>query len=436
MSTVNTRSEPSLFPSEELPPVLAPVPTPVEAASPAEASAEAPGADRTPRARRGSRLAGAVAAAAATSGDAASAGGEAPAEKPARKPARSAKSPAGTGSARAPSTLSGEALPAHRVSVVVPMYNEVENAAPMVDAVQAALADYPFPWELIVVDDGSTDGTGRALAAHAKAVGPHVRVLELARNFKQTAAMQAGIDAARGDVIVTMDGDLQNDPRDIPRMVARLLDEDLDLVAGWRQRRQDGFILRRLPSMIANRLIRKVSGLDFQDLGCSLKVFRGDVLRQIRLYGEMHRFIPAWLATVTSPSRMAEEPVNHYPRQAGVSKYGISRTFRVIVDLLAVHFFLRFGSRPGHFFGGLGLGVGSLGLLMLAYLAGVKLLGGSIGTRPLLSLGFFLLLGGLQLLTTGVLAELLMRVYFGGDHARPYRLRGAEAPGPDTGWHG
>ncbi len=436
MSTVNTRSEPSLFPSEELPPVLAPVPTPVEAASPAEASAEAPGADRTPRARRGSRLAGAVAAAAATSGDAASAGGEAPAEKPARKPARSAKSPAGTGSARAPSTLSGEALPAHRVSVVVPMYNEVENAAPMVDAVQAALADYPFPWELIVVDDGSTDGTGRALAAHAKAVGPHVRVLELARNFKQTAAMQAGIDAARGDVIVTMDGDLQNDPRDIPRMVARLLDEDLDLVAGWRQRRQDGFILRRLPSMIANRLIRKVSGLDFQDLGCSLKVFRGDVLRQIRLYGEMHRFIPAWLATVTSPSRMAEEPVNHYARQAGVSKYGISRTFRVIVDLLAVHFFLRFGSRPGHFFGGLGLGVGSLGLLMLAYLAGVKLLGGSIGTRPLLSLGFFLLLGGLQLLTTGVLAELLMRVYFGGDHARPYRLRGAEAPGPDTGWHG
>lgn len=327
-------------------------------------------------------------------------------------------------------------LPPHRVSVVVPMYNEVDNAAPMVDAVQAALAAYPHPWELIVVDDGSTDGTGRALDRHAASVGPHVRVLHLARNFRQTAAMQAGIDAARGDVIVTMDGDLQNDPQDIPRMVARLLREDLDLVAGWRQQRQDGFLLRRLPSMIANRLIRKVSGLDFQDLGCSLKVFRGDVLRQVRLYGEMHRFIPAWLATVTSPSRMAEEAVNHRARQAGESKYGITRTFRVLVDLLAVHFFLRFGSRPGHFFGGIGLTISTLGAGMLAYLGFLKLLGESIGGRPLLLLGFFLLMGGLQFLTTGVLAELLMRVYFGGDHARPYRLRGDQPPGPDTGWHG
>jgi glycosyltransferase involved in cell wall biosynthesis len=212
--------------------------------------------------------------------------------------------------------------------------------------------------------------------------------------------MQAGIDAARGDVIVTMDGDLQNDPRDIPRMVARLLAEDLDLVAGWRHQRQDGFILRKLPSRIANRLIRKVSGLNFQDLGCSLKVFRGDVLRRIRLYGEMHRFIPAWLATVTSPSRMAEEKVNHRARQAGVSKYGISRTFRVIVDLLAVHFFLRFGSRPGHFFGGLGLSVFAIGSLMLMYLAVLKLLGESVGGRPLLALGFFLVMGGVQLTLT------------------------------------
>ncbi len=336
----------------------------------------------------------------------------------------------------APPPTDTRPLPPHRVSVVVPMYNEVDNAAPMVDAVQAALAGYPHPWELIVVDDGSTDGTGRALDRHAASVGPHVRVLHLARNFRQTAAMQAGIDAARGDVIVTMDGDLQNDPQDIPRMVARLLREDLDLVAGWRQQRQDGFLLRRLPSMIANRLIRKVSGLDFQDLGCSLKVFRGDVLRQVRLYGEMHRFIPAWLATVTSPSRMAEEAVNHRARQAGESKYGITRTFRVLVDLLAVHFFLRFGSRPGHFFGGIGLTITTLGAAMLAYLALQKLMGESIGGRPLLLLGFFLLMGGLQFLTTGVLAELLMRVYFGGDHARPYRLRGAEPPGPDTGWHG
>jgi glycosyltransferase involved in cell wall biosynthesis len=338
--------------------------------------------------------------------------------------------------AASPSAWETSTLPPHRLSVVVPMYNEVDNAAPMVDEVQHALAGYGQPWELIVVDDGSTDGTARRLREHARTLGAHVRVIELARNFKQTAAMQAGIDAARGDVIVTMDGDRQNDPQDIPRMVARLLHEDLDLVAGWRHQRQDGFILRKLPSRIANRLIRKVSGLNFQDLGCSLKVFRGSVLRRIRLYGEMHRFIPAWLATVTSPSRMAEEKVNHRARQAGVSKYGISRTFRVVVDLLAVHFFLRFGTRPGHFFGGLGLSVFAVGSLMLMYLAVLKLLGESVGGRPLLSLGFFLVMGGVQLITTGVLAELLMRVYFDGGHARPYHTRLQEPPAADDGWHG
>lgn len=328
------------------------------------------------------------------------------------------------------------AVAAHRLSVVVPMYNEADNAVPMIDAVQQALQDYPHPWELILVDDGSSDGTGAALRRHGRLVGPHIRVIELARNFRQTAAMQAGIDAARGDVIVTMDGDLQNDPQDIPRMVARLLREDLDLVAGWRHQRQDGLLLRKLPSRLANRLIRKVSGLEFQDLGCSLKVFRGPVLRQIRLYGEMHRFIPAWLATVTSPSRMAEEPVNHRARVAGQSKYGISRTFRVVVDLLAVHFFLRFGTRPGHFFGGLGLSVFLLGGLILAYLAALKLMGESIGDRPLLGLGFFLVMGGLQLLTTGVLAELLMRIYYDGGHARPYHTRVASDLGAGDGWHG
>jgi glycosyltransferase involved in cell wall biosynthesis len=328
-------------------------------------------------------------------------------------------------------------VPAHRLSVVVPMYNEAENAAALIDSVQAALARYPWPWELVVVDDGSTDGTGRTLDRRARETGPHVRVLHLARNFRQTAAMQAGIDAARGDVIATLDGDLQNDPTDIPRMVARLLTEDLDLVAGWRRDRQDALVLRKLPSLLANRLIRKVSGLAFQDLGCSLKVFRASVLRQVRLYGEMHRFIPAWLATVTSPSRMAEEPVQHHARRAGTSKYGITRTFRVLLDLLSVHFFLRFGTRPGHFFGGIGLAVLSVGLAVLAYLGALKLAGEDIGTRPLLALGFFLVLGGVQLLTTGVLAELLMRVYFDVGRARPYRVRGGEEePGRDAGWHG
>ena len=325
-------------------------------------------------------------------------------------------------------------LPPHRLSIVVPMYNEFDNVVPMLEDVQSAMAGYPQPWELIVVDDGSADGTGPALERAAAGIGPHVRVLRLLRNFRQTAAMQAGIDAARGDVIVTMDGDLQNDPRDIPRLVSRLLNEDLDLVAGWRSERQDGLWLRRLPSLLANRLIRRSTGLAFQDLGCSLKAFRGDVLRQVRLYGEMHRFIPAWLATVTSPARMAEEPVHHRARTHGTSKYGLSRTLRVVSDLVAMHFFLNFGSRPGHFFGSAGLAVGAVGAGILGWLAVEKLMGESIGTRPLLALGFFLLIGGLQFITTGVLAELLIRIYYDGRHALPYHLRVTPPPGAGEGW--
>jgi glycosyltransferase involved in cell wall biosynthesis len=336
---------------------------------------------------------------------------------------------------RTPGLPDMTAMPAHRLSVVVPMYNEFDNVAALLREVHQALHAYPAPWELVVVDDGSSDGTGAALEREAAARGEHVRVLRLTRNFRQTAAMQAGIDAARGDVIVFMDGDLQNDPRDIPRLVGRLLREDLDLVAGWRRERQDGFWLRRLPSRLANRLIRRSTGLAFQDLGCSLKAFRAQTLRQVRLYGEMHRFMPAWLATVTSPARMAEEPVHHRARAQGRSKYGLSRTFRVLLDLLAMHFFLHFGSRPGHFFGGLGLVVSAAGTLILGWLALLKLMGESIGTRPLLALGFFLLIGGLQFLTTGVLAELLIRVYFDRGHALPYRQRPASAPAQGSGWH-
>jgi glycosyltransferase involved in cell wall biosynthesis len=328
-----------------------------------------------------------------------------------------------------------EGLPPHRLSVVVPMYNELANVQPLIDHVQQALADYPAPWELIVVDDGSRDGTGAALERAAARAGPHVRVVRLTRNFRQTAAMQAGIDASRGDVIVTMDGDLQNDARDIVRLVGRLLNEDLDLVAGWRRKRQDGLWLRRLPSIVANRLIRRTTGLYFHDLGCTLKAFRADVLRQVRLYGEMHRFMPAWLATVTAPERMAEEPVNHHPRSAGTSKYGASRTFRVLTDLLAMYFFLNFGSRPGHFFGGVGLAVCTLGGLILTWLGWLKLQGESIGNRPLLALGFFLVIGGLQFLTTGVLAELLIRIYYDRGQAAPYQRRSDTVPAPEAGWH-
>ena len=333
-------------------------------------------------------------------------------------------------------TATAVSAPAHRLSVVVPMYNEIDNVKPLIDAVQAALADYAHPWELIVVDDGSRDGTGAALQRHAATVGPHIRIVRLLRNFRQTAAMQAGIDAARGDVIVTMDGDLQNDPRDIPKLAARLLNENMDLVAGWREKRQDGFAMRRLPSMIANRLIRKATGMQFKDLGCSLKAFRGSVIKQVRLYGEMHRFIPAWLATVTSPDRMTEEPVNHMARQFGTSKYGISRTFRVIIDLLSVYFFLNFGARPGHFFGAVGLTVLSLGSAILGYLGVLKfVLGESIGGRPLLSLGFFCIMGGLQFLLTGVLSELLIRIYYDGDHARQYHAMKQPQLPDNEAWH-
>ncbi|WP_374592442.1 glycosyltransferase family 2 protein [Aquabacterium sp.] len=329
-------------------------------------------------------------------------------------------------------------IPPHRLSVVVPMYNEVENAEAMVDAVQNALANYPCEWELVVVDDGSLDGTVPALQKAAKRIGPHIRVIPLWRNFRQTAAMQAGIDAARGDVIVTLDGDLQNDPRDIPKLVDRLLRDDLDLVAGWRKDRQDGMFLRKIPSRIANRLIRRITELPFQDLGCSLKAYRAEVLKRIRLYGEMHRFIPGWMATVTSPARMAEEPVRHHARVAGASKYGISRTFRVIVDLLAMHFFLRYASRPGHFFGGLGLALGSVGSLILTYLLGEKIMGHSIGGRPLLWLGFLFVLGGLQFLTTGVLAELLIRIYYAPksvDPAASYHTAETEHIAANEAWH-
>lgn len=326
--------------------------------------------------------------------------------------------------------------PYPRLSVVIPMYNESESARPMLDRVQSSLAGCGLAWELVVVDDGSTDGTAAILKAHAATLGPHIRVLTLRRNFRQTAAMQAGIDHARGDVIATLDGDLQNDPADIPRLVKRLIDDDLDMVAGWRQQRQDGWLLRKLPSFLANRLIARVTGLKFQDLGCSLKVFRASVLRQIRLYGEMHRFIPAWLSTVTSPARMAEEPVVHRARQFGLSKYGLSRTFRVLVDLLSIHFFLRFGARPGHFFGGIGLVLGTGGGLILTYLLALKLAGESVGGRPLLWLGFFCILASLQFLTTGVLAETLARVYFDGNHARSYHVLGDHtAADSQAGWH-
>lgn len=329
------------------------------------------------------------------------------------------------------------APPPHHLSLVVPLYNERENVAPLLDGIHEALAHYPHPWELIVVDDGSGDGTAEQLAIEAGRHGDHVRVLTLQRNFGQTAAMQAGIDAARGDVIATLDGDLQNDPADIPRLVAQLLAGDLDLVVGWRRERQDNVWLRTIPSRIANRLIGNITGVRLHDYGCSLKVYRASVIKEVRLYGEMHRFIPAWVSVRTAPQRIREAVVNHRARMHGESKYGLSRTFRVLVDLLSVYFFLRFLTRPGHFFGRIGLASGSLGILVLGYLFAQKLLlGAHIGTRPLLLVGVLLVLMAVQFLTTGVLSELITRIYFASSASRPYAVRasGPVAVKDETGW--
>jgi glycosyltransferase involved in cell wall biosynthesis len=241
------------------------------------------------------------------------------------------------------------------------------------------------------------------------------------------------MDVARGDLVATLDGDRQNDPADIPSLARRLVEEDLDLIVGWRKNRKDGFILRRLPSLIANRLIGQVTGVRLHDYGCSLKVYRGSVLESVRLYGEMHRFIPAWFAAATAPHRIGEAVVSHRPRTAGKSKYGIGRTFRVLLDLLSVHFFLRYWTRPGHFFGSIGLALGGLGSVILGYLGWVKFgLGQDIGQRPLLLVGVVLVIASLQFLTTGVVAELLTRTYFESARGKPYVVRSAS--GEDDVW--
>jgi glycosyltransferase involved in cell wall biosynthesis len=311
-----------------------------------------------------------------------------------------------------------------RLSVVIPFFDEGKNVDIVLEELHAALVASPWPWEAILVDDGSRDDTIGKLEAGRIRYGTHLKVLSMQRNFGQTAAVQAGIDQAAGDLIATMDGDRQNDPVDILPLAHRLLGEDLDLVVGWRKNRRDGFFLRKLPSFLANRLIGRVTGVRLHDYGCSLKVFRTSVLRSVHFYGEMHRFMPAWLAATTSPDRIAEEVVNHRPRVAGSSKYGISRIFRVLLDLLSVHFFMRYWTRPGHFFGSIGLAVGTAGGCILGYLFWVKFfMGEAIGTRPLLLAGVVLMITSLQFLTTGILAELLTRTYFESSRVKPYVVR-------------
>ena len=292
------------------------------------------------------------------------------------------------------------------ISVVIPLYNEAANVEPLHAELTAVLRDLGRPYELILVDDGSTDGTFEALAAvHGR--DPHVAVIRFRRNFGQTAAFAAGFDRAAGPIIVTLDGDLQNDPRALPALVARL-EEGFDIVSGWRRDRKDLWLTRRLPSSCANWLISRVTGVRLHDFGCSLKAYRAEAVKPLQLYGELHRFIPA-LASAQG-ARIAEMVVGHRPRRFGASKYGLSRIGRVALDLLLVKFLLDYATRPLRVFGPRGLVLGAAGIAITGYAVGRNLMGGESGGSLLLLLAGILLFAlGVQLVAVGLLAELQIR---------------------------
>jgi glycosyltransferase involved in cell wall biosynthesis len=307
------------------------------------------------------------------------------------------------------------------LSVIVPVRNEAACLEELHRELTQTLDAWGRPYEIIVVDDGSTDESFTVLA-RLQTLDPHLRVLRFRRNFGQTAAFSAGFAHARGRLIVTSDGDLQNDPRDIPKMVKTLEDGQLDIVCGWRKDRKDAFLSRLVPSMIANKLISWATGVPLHDYGCSLKVFRSEVVKPLKLYGEMHRFIPA-IASEQGVS-IAEVVVNHRRRRHGSSKYGISRTVRVILDLLTVKFLLSYSTRPVQIFGLIGLAMAIPGTIVTGYLAFVRIIGAqAIGNRPLLLFGILLIFTGVQLITLGLLAELQARTYHESQNKPTYAIR-------------
>jgi glycosyltransferase involved in cell wall biosynthesis len=318
------------------------------------------------------------------------------------------------------------------LSVVVPLYNESPNLRELYRELTETLTAWGRSYELLFVDDGSADDTF-AIAAELQRGDARVRVIRFRRNFGQTAAFAAGFAHARGRAIVTSDGDLQNDPTDIPALVARL-DAGYDIVCGWRRDRKDPFLSRRLPSMMANKLISVATGIHLNDYGCSLKAFRAEVVKPMRLYGEMHRFLPAIASEFGV--RIDEVVVNHRPRTQGRSKYGIGRTVRVLLDLITVKFLLSYSTRPLQMFGLIGLAVGGLGGVILAYLAYIRLFTPQgIGERPLLMLGVLLAFIGVQFITIGLLAELQARTYHESQDKAIYVIQEiVEAPdaGPDA----
>lgn len=302
------------------------------------------------------------------------------------------------------------------LSIVIPVMNEEDNIPPLLHAVRNALQN--FNYEVILVDDGSTDGTRKKILEHAD---EHTVLVELRKNYGQSTAMTAGIDHARGQYIAMIDGDLQNDPTDIPFMLELMKKEDWDVVAGNRKNRKDGMFLRKIPSTIANALIRRWTGVYIKDYGCTLKIFRKEIAEDLGMYGELHRFIPV-LAKLQG-AKITQVDVKHHPRKFGKSKYGINRTFKVLSDLVLMVFFRKYIQKPMHLFGSLGFISLGIGLLINLYLLVLKILGHDIWGKPLLILGLIFLLGGVQLITIGILAEIAVRTYFESQDKKTYKVR-------------
>jgi glycosyltransferase involved in cell wall biosynthesis len=302
------------------------------------------------------------------------------------------------------------------LSLVIPVMNEEDNIQPLLETVREALRDIDY--EVILVDDGSSDATRKRIVEHADDC---TVLVELRKNYGQSTAMTAGIDHANGKYVALIDGDLQNDPSDIPFMLDLLKREDWDVVAGNRKNRKDGALLRKLPSKIANAIIRRMTGVYIKDYGCTLKIFRKEIADDLGLYGELHRFIPV-LAKLQG-ARMTQVDVKHHPRRFGKSKYGIGRTFRVLSDLVLMVFFRRYMQKPMHLFGPIGFVSFGLGLLINLYLLVLKILGQDIWGKPILILGLIFLLGGVQLITIGILAEIAVRTYYESQSKKTYQVR-------------
>lgn len=305
------------------------------------------------------------------------------------------------------------------LSVVIPAYNEEENVPVLYERLKSVLEKLGKSYEVIFVDDGSKDSTWERLKEIAE-IDKRVKLIRFRKNYGQTAAMYAGFQHAKGEVIITMDADLQNDPEDIPRLLEKL-QEGYHIVSGWRKDRKDPFLSRKLPSIIANWIISKVTGVELHDYGCTLKAYRSDIIKKLELYGDMHRFLPA--LTKSFGARITEIPVRHHPRIYGRSKYGIGRTIRVILDIFLVKFLNEYLNKPMYVFGTLGFVLLTLGLLMLFYLMFIKIfLDENIGRRPLLIISVLFTLAGMQLISTGIIAELLVRIYYRTKEEKPFLI--------------